>query len=478
MFFQRIKTPGIAHNAYVVGNGRTAAVIDPRRDVGEYLVVARANGLAIRYVVETHRQEDFVQGSAALREITGAEIVAGDHALFGHADRRLKEGETLDLEGLRLRALATPGHTPESTSYAAFVPDCPDRAWGVFTGDALFVGETGRTDLPDPLGDPQATEENAGLLYDSVRAKIFPLGDQVLLFPAHGAGSVCGRNIAARDDSTLGLEKSCNPVWCMSRAAFMAHKRAERIPRPPYFSLMERLNLDGGLRSDVSAERVRVLPAGEFAAASRQGMVIDTRLPEAFAGGHVPRAYSIWLAGLPVFGGWIADGSVPVLLVLDDTSRLETAVASLARIGIDRIEGVLAGGFSAWRDAGLPIVSAGTVDAADLARDLPRFRVLDVREAGEYEAGHIDGARNIYVGELEGRVAELAGFVRHDQPIAVVCSVGNRASLGVSILQRHGFGQVHNLLGGMTAWRAIGAAVHRSNEGEAEGGRRAAALAG
>lgn len=452
MFFQRIKTPGIAHNAYVVGNGGTAAVVDPRRDVAEYLAVARANDLAIRYVVETHRQEDFVLGSAALREATGAKIVAGDHALFGHADRRLKDGEALDLGGLVLRALATPGHTPESTSYAAFVPECPDRAWGVFTGDSLFVGETGRTDLPDP----QATAENAGLLYDSLRTKVFPLGDQALLFPAHGAGSVCGRNIAARDESMLGLEKCGNPAWRMSRPEFMAHKQAERIPRPPYFALMERLNLEGGSPVAASAERVRVLPPAEFASRSRHGLVIDTRPPEAFAGGHVPGSCSIWLAGLSVFAGWIANEATPLYLVLDDPARLETAVAALARIGIDRVEGMLAGGFAAWRDAGLPVATAGTLAPADLARDLARYRVLDVREPGEYDEGHIEGALNIYVGELERQVDELARRVSRDRPVAVVCSVGNRASLGVSILQRHGFALVHNLLGGMTAWRAAG----------------------
>ena len=457
MFFRRIKTPGIAHNAYMIGNGGTAAVIDPRRDVDEYLAIARANGLTIRYVVETHRQEDFVAGSAALRGIAGAAIIGGDHALFGHADRRLKEGEELDLSGLRLRALATPGHTPESTSWAVFVPGCPGGAWGVFTGDALFVGDTGRTDLPDP----RATAENAGLLYDSARAKIFPLGDQTLLFPAHGAGSACGRHIAPRDDSTLGLEKLVNPVWRMSRADFMAHKQAERIPRPPYFSLMERVNLDGGRPADLSADRVRVLQPEDFVAQSRHGLVIDTRPPEAFAGGHVPRAYSIWLAGLSSFAGWVADDAAPVYLILEDPAQLETAVAALARIGIDRVEGFLAGGFASWRDAGLPIVTTGTVDAVDLARDLPCYGVLDVREVGEYEEGHIEGAVNVYVGDLERCADELAHRLPRDRPVAVVCSVGHRASLGVSILQRLGYRRVHNLLGGMTAWGALEAGGHR-----------------
>lgn len=460
-FFKRIKTPGIAHNAYIIGQNGMAAVVDPRRDIGEYLEVARSHDLTLRYAIETHRQEDFVLGSAALREVTGAEIVSGDHDLFGQTNRMLKDKEELDLQGLRFRALATPGHTPESTSYAVFIPESLERAWGVFTGDALFIGETGRTDL----SDPHVTAENAGLLYDKIREKIFSLGDQTLLFPAHGSGSVCGGNIASRDESTLGLEKEYNPVWRMSRAEFVAHKRRERIPRPPYFSLMERMNLGGGPGNQVSARSVRVLQPKAFDTECRQGLVVDTRLPEAFAGGHIPRSYSIWMRGLPVFGGWVADDQNSLFLVLENASELETAVASLTRIGIDCIAGLLAGGFEAWRDAGLPIETSGTIPPAELARDLAGYRILDVREISEYEAGHIKGALSIYVGDLEERLDDFARHVGRDEPIVVTCSVGHRASLGVSILKRHGFERVYNLLGGMNAWSAIGCQTRHGTKG-------------
>lgn len=198
MFFKRIKTPGIAHAAYVIGNEGEAAVVDPRRDIDEYLAAARAEDLTIKYVIETHRQEDFVIGSAELARVTGAKIVNGRHELFGHGDIRLEDGEDFSFKGLRLRALHTPGHTPESMCYAVFIPDSPDRAWGIFSGDTLFIGEAGRTDLPDP----KKTGQNAGLLYDMIHEKLLPLGDQAMLFPAHGSGSVCGGNIAERDEST------------------------------------------------------------------------------------------------------------------------------------------------------------------------------------------------------------------------------------------------------------------------------------
>jgi hydroxyacylglutathione hydrolase len=231
MYFQRFKTPGLAHVAYLIGDHGEAAVIDPRRDVDEYVAAARAQKLTIKYVVETHRQEDFVMGAKALVEVVQAKVVSFDHALFGHSDIRLRDGEALAVGKLELRALHTPGHTPESTCYAVFIEDAPGRALGVFTGDTLFIGETGRTDLTDP----KKTGEHAGQLFDAIHAKLLPLGDQAILWPAHGSGSVCGGHIADRDESTLGLERTYNPVFTKSREQFIDAKIEERIPRPPYF---------------------------------------------------------------------------------------------------------------------------------------------------------------------------------------------------------------------------------------------------
>lgn len=232
MFFRRIKTQGLGHNAYLLGCGNGLAVlIDPRRDVDEYLELARANNLSITHCFETHRQEDFEFGSRYIAGLTGAKIVTGTHELFGASDIRLADGQELKIGTTCFVALATPGHTPESMSYAVYAEDSGDKCWAVFTGDALFVGDTGRTDL----SDPDKTADNAGILYDSIHRKLAPLGDQALVFPAHGSGSACGGNISERDGTTLGIERGTNPVFKKSRKEFVAQKANENLPRPPYF---------------------------------------------------------------------------------------------------------------------------------------------------------------------------------------------------------------------------------------------------
>lgn len=474
MFIQRIKTPGIAHVAYVLGSDGEAAVVDPRRDIDDYLRVARENDLSIAYVIETHRQEDFVMGSAELARVTGAKVVNGRHELFGRGDIRLKDGEEFALGKLCLRALHTPGHTPESMCYAVFLDEPRDRAWGVFTGDTLFVGETGRTDLPNP----ERTSENAGLLFDAVHEKLLPLGDQALLFPAHGSGSVCGGNIAERDDSTLGLERLYNGVFTLSRAEFVRRKVEERIPRPPYFDVMEKLNLRGGAPLAMAPKEAVLLQPKKFASKLAESSVFDLRSPEAFAAGHIPKSYSVWAAGLPVFGGWLADRSSAVLLVLSNMSELEPAVLALARVGIDNVVGVLAGGFDAWRDAGLPIERAGTVTPKTLERSLGKVRVIDVRDDTEFEVdGHIPGASHLYIGYVDEHLDAIAPRLNRSDRVVLACSVGHRASIATSILKRHGYEHVENLLGGMTAWQELALPLERGKENtvttlDVEGARR------
>ncbi|MDP2867564.1 rhodanese-like domain-containing protein [Methyloversatilis sp.] len=450
MFFQRLKTPGLGHNAYLLGCGDgLAVVIDPRRDVDDYLRLARENDLSIAYVLETHRQEDFEFGSRTLAQMTGARIVGGRHALFGETDVKLADEEELKVGTTRFIALATPGHTPESMSYAVYVKDGGDRCWGVFTGDALFVGDTGRTDLPDP----GRTADNAGILYDAIHRKIEPLGEHVLLFPAHGAGSACGGNISERDDSTLGIEKATNPVFLKSRHDFVAHKLAEKMARPPYFVHMEDVNRLPG-RPLKSPSTFRVLQPVEFQQRMHEGVVIDTRSPEAFSAAHIPGAYNIWLDGLPAFGGWVANENTRIFLVADGLEAMERAVMSLARIGIDSVEGVLAKGIEGWRDQGLPIESIATTSAAETAiwMQLGRVQVLDVRDEYEWNEKHIPGAMHRYVGHLESDLPLLP----RDSEIVVHCNVGHRSGVAASILKRNGFTRVHNMLGGLSAWEKLG----------------------
>jgi hydroxyacylglutathione hydrolase len=457
MFFQRLKTPGLGHNSYVLGCGKgLAVVIDPRRDVDEYLRIARENDLTIAYILETHRQEDFEFGSATLAAGTGAKIVSGCHELFGHTDIKLKDGETLEVGTTRMVVLETPGHTPESVSYAVYVEDAGDKCWGVFTGDALFVGDTGRTDLPDP----DKTGENAGILYDAVQAKIAPLGDQTLLYPAHGSGSACGGNISDRDDSTLGIERATNPVFTKSRSEFVDRKLAEKMARPPHFRHMEEVNLVSG-RSLPSA-KIRILQPREFQEQMKQGLVIDTRPPDAFAAAHIASSYNIWLEGVPAMGSWVAKEGTRIFLIVDSADDMETAVMSFARIGIDSMEGVLLGGVEAWREQGLPIETLATTNAQEVSGWMQqgRIHVLDVRDEYEWNEKHIPGAIHQFVGYLEENLPQLP----KDSEIAVHCSVGHRSGVAVSILRRHGFTRVHNMLGGLTAWEALGLPLEKPDQ--------------
>jgi hydroxyacylglutathione hydrolase len=450
MEFRRFETPGIAHYAYLIADAGEGAIVDPRRDVDEYLRTAQALGVRIRYVIETHRQEDFVMGSAHLAERTDALVVNGRHELFGHGDIRLADDEVLELGGLRIRALHTPGHTPESMCYAIFAPKHDRHAWGVLTGDTLFYGDTGRTDLVDP----DRTEHNASLLYDMVHEKLVPLGEGVLVWPAHGAGSVCGSGMAPRPASSLGAERHTNTVFAMTRDRFARRKTMERIPRPPYFTMMEQVNLRGGLPPTSRPEDVAMLSADEIAERARHALLVDTRSPEAFAGGHIQDALAIWMDGLPVFGGWVASHETPVLLVTERDTDAATAFLHLSRIGVDSVQGALAGGFESWRGSGRPITTAGVMIPMDLLARAHEMQVLDVREPAEFESGHIEGARHLYVGHLDARFTELD--LDRDLPVVVTCSIGNRAGLAVSSLQRHGFRDVRNLLGGMTSWKALG----------------------
>lgn len=441
------ETPGLAHYSYLLTDGGIGAVVDPRRDVEVYLCAARALRVRIDYVIETHRQEDFVMGAETLAERTGARIVTGQHEISRHGDVRLADGDELSIGGVTLRALHTPGHTPESMSYAVRSGAVPDGAvWGVFTGDTLMFGTTGRTDLTDPA----RTAEHAGLLYDSIHARLGPLPDGARVLPAHGPGSVCGSGIAALPSSTLGLERRYNQVFTLGLDEFVAAKGSEHIPRPPYFRHMEQVNLRGGLAP--VARQAPVISPAELAAREEGSMLIDTREPEAYASGHIPGAYSVWLDGLASFGGWIAGAETPVYLVLDRGEQIDQAIAHLSRIGIDQVRGVLRGGFGAWRSSGRPIERAGVILPGELATRLDELTVVDVREPDEYAAGHVPGSINLFVGELESRVAALGPERR--VPIAVTCSVGHRGGLGASILRRAGFSDVRNVLGGMAAWRA------------------------
>ena len=451
MIFERIKSAGTAHNSYLIGSGSDAAVIDPRRDCQIYIDSAQQKGLRIKQIFETHRNEDYVIGSIELANITGAEIYHGPGLNWKYGNT-LQDQQEFQIGKLRLKAIHTPGHTDESMSYTI-----ADLATGkttvmVFTGDALFVSDVGRTDLYGPEEAPRL----ASNLYDSIFKKLLPLGDGVILCPAHGAGSVCGLHIANRDESTIGIERIQNPVLQIKdKEEFRKHKVAEKPERPHYFRQMEKYNLEGPPLLGCLPLPAPLTPA-EFRREIEEGaVVVDTSEPAAFGGAHIMGVYSIWLEGLPVFGGWVLPYDKPILLVLEDQSHLERAVRYLIRAGYDQVIGYLRDGTEGWYNAGFPTENLPLLSVHQLRSMLDQsaeLLVLDTRGEDEWESGHIAGSLHIYVGYLEQRLAE----VPKDRPVAVICNVGHRAGLGASILLRAGYTKVYNVLGSVKAWVAAG----------------------
>jgi len=451
MIFERIKSEGIAHNSYLIGSGSDAAVIDPRRDCQIYIDLAQQHGLKIKYIFETHRNEDYVIGSVELNNFTGAEIYHGPGLNWKYGNI-LGNGQEFQIGNLRLTAIHTPGHTDESMSYTVADLSSGEATVMVFTGDALFVDDVGRTDLYGPEETPRL----ASNLYDSICNKLLPLGDGVILCPGHGAGSVCGLNIGGRDESTLGIERVQNPVLQIkNKDDFIKYKVAEQPERPYYFRQMEKYNLEGAPLLGCMPLPTPLTPTEFLREMEKGAIVVDTSEPAAFGGAHIKGSYSIWLEGLPLFAGWVLSYDKPILLVLEDQSHMERAVRYLIRAGYDWIDGFLKGGTEGWYNAGFPTESLPLLSVHQLKDKIDRgeeLLVLDTRGQDEWDSGHIKGALHIYVGHLEQRLAE----VPRDKSVAVICNVGHRAGLGASILLRAGYKEVYNVLGSVKAWVAAG----------------------
>lgn len=454
MYIEKVKSDGLAHLSYLVGADGEAAVIDPRRDCEIYIEMARARGCCITHVFETHRNEDLVSGAPILAQLTGASVYHGPNAAgaVSYAET-VREDQVFELGSLRLKVRETPGHTDDSLSLAIFDTDFGDEAVGVFTGDALFVGDVGRTDFY-----PDRAEEVAGLLFDSLR-KITALGDQAIIYPAHGAGSVCGDNMAEREFSTIGYERLTNPMLQIEdRDAFIAKKLAEHHDQPPYFRLIEELNLKGG----APAARIMTPPAlvaDDFARHSREATPVDVRGVTAFLGAHFPDSLAIPSDMVPAFAGWLLDPEEEIVLVADGPEQAETAARHLARIGYDRVTGYLAAAMTGWASGARPFGSVPVVDVDEVARRVDErpngWTLLDVRDDGEVASGVVDGSEHVYVGKLADHLDELAP----GRGYTVMCESGARATIAASILLRAGFEQVDVFLGSMGAWREAGHAT-------------------
>lgn len=454
MFVETIKTPGLAHLSYVIGAGGRAAVIDPRRDCEVYVERATAQGCRITHILETHRNEDIVSGAPLLAAQTGAEVFHGpDPAGAVAYARTLSEGESFLLDTLLIKVLETPGHTDDSLSFAIYDTAFGNDAVAVFTGDALFVGDVGRTDFY-----PDRAAEVAGLLYDSL-GKILALGDQAILYPAHGAGSVCGNNMADREFSTLGYERRHNPMLQIGdRDAFIAKKLAEHHYQPPYFRLMGRLNSEGAAapRHPLSP---RPLDVGEVERLAREAVLVDVRGTAAYLGAHPPRSLDLPEDMVSTFAGWLLEPGQPLVLIAKDAAQATTVARHLARIGYDRVVGYLDATMPGWAALGGRLASVPAVGLGEVAQrvdERPRgWTLLDVRGADEVAQGVIEGAETIYVGELPQYLDRLDRG-RH---YTTMCASGARAAIAASVLRRHGFYSVDVFLGSMGAWQRAGGRV-------------------
>lgn len=458
MFFYQRFVPGLAIYSYLVGDEKTkeCAVIDPTRDVEEFVRVARAEGLVIRHILETHVHADFLSGAAELKQRTQALVHAsgmgGPEWTPPYADKVVRDGDEIVMGTLRLRALHTPGHTPEHLTWALFDHSrSKDTPWLLFTGDFLFVGDVGR---PDLLGE-EARRELAHQLHGSLFQKLPPLADFTEIFPAHGAGSLCGKALGSRGSSTLGFERRFNAALQPRAEEEWAQQLLQGMPlAPPYFRRMKKMNAAGVPLLGLELPGRRRFSAREVHdRVCERCLIVDVRSKEAFAAGHIPNAINIPQGpNLPTWAGWVLPYDRPILLVLDDPADLSAVVTHLIRVGLDDVQGFLEGGIDAWETAGYSLSTLSTFSVHELDRRLKErqpLTVLDVRTEKEWEGGHIEGALHIHGGQLQERFAE----VPRDRPVAVMCGSGYRASIAASFLQREGYQQVANVLGGMSAWK-------------------------
>ena len=448
MIYERLKSEIVSHLSYFIGSGNSAFVVDPTRDIQQYLALADKHGVNIKYIFETHRNEDYVIGSIELAEKTGAKIYHGSWPKFKYGNV-VDEGKEFRVGSLKVTVLATPGHTPGCRSYVVTDLETGNEPVLVCTGDTLFIGDTGRTDF----GGPGEREKWSTWLYESIHEKLLPLGDHVLLCPAHGSGSVCGAKIANREDSTLGAERLMNPQLRMSREEFIRYKTEEHHSYAPYFKKMEEYNLEGapeyGLGPNVNA-----LSAAEFEKHIAEGaVVVDTRPPPSFASGYIKGSYNVSMSRLGM-SGWVLPYDKPVLLILGNLSELNETVTGLGRMGYDDIAGYLKPSIVSWYLTARPVDRLGMMTTSELKAkmDSGNWTVLDVRSIEEYESGHIKDSINIYVGTLPQHLDRIP----RGKPIAVICKSGTRSGFGCSILKRHGVEDVYNIMGGMTSWGNAG----------------------
>jgi hydroxyacylglutathione hydrolase len=448
MFIKQLYTGCLSEAAYYIDNEGQAAIIDPLRDIDAYLTLAKERKAEIKYIFETHFHADFVSGHLDLAKATGAPIIFGPNTETNFSIHKAKDGEVFQLGDCTIEVLHTPGHTIESSCY--LVRTASGDPYALFTGDTLFVGDVGR---PDLSSGNLTREELAGMLFDSLRSKIVPLPDHVIIYPAHGPGSSCGKNLGPNTHSTLKEEKESNYALKAESKEDFVRVVTDGLDVPPsYFSINARINKEGYDSLDEVLEGGLTpldLTAFKKWITEEDAILLDTRASDVFVAGFIPGAVSIGLDGrFAEWAGSLLPFNKPIVLVTKPGEEKDSVVR-LARVGFDKVKGFLDGGFAAWMDAGEPIDMIIDVEADELAMDIPfdeNLLVLDVRRETEFADGHIRDAVNLPLQELvdPGSMAILEE--RHN--LYVHCGGGYRSVIAASMLKRQGFHNLRNVTGG------------------------------
>ena len=455
MKIEQIYTGCLAQGAYYIESNGEAAIIDPLREVQSYIDRAFNDGATITYIFETHFHADFVSGHVTLAEKTGAPIVYGPNANPTFKAHIATDGEVFKIGNITLTVLHTPGHTMESTCYLLKDENGKDHA--LFSGDTLFLGDVGRPDLAQKAAD-MTQEDLAGILFDSLRTKIMPLADDVIVYPAHGAGSACGKNLSKETIGSIGEQKTTNYALRadMTKEEFIKEVTDGLLPPPAYFPMNVRLNKEGYENVENIIADAQALDANAFevAAQETEALILDVRHQDDFSNGHIPGSIFIGIDGqfAPWVGALILDYKQPILLVTPEGRENET-ITRLARVGYDQTLGYLQGGFEAWKNAGKEYDTLNAVTAAQLETLLPEgIQVFDVRKPGEYAAEHIENVPSTPLDFINEHWAE---FPKHDS-FYIHCAGGYRSVIAASILKARGYHNVIDIKGGFAAVRQTG----------------------
>jgi len=458
MKIEQIYTGCLAQGAYYIQSENEVAIIDPLREVNPYIEKAKANGAQIKFVFETHFHADFVSGHLDLSKASGAPIIYGPTAQPGFDAYIAKDGEVFTLGKVKIKVLHTPGHTMESTCYLLIDENGKETA--LFSGDTLFIGDVGRPDLAQKAAH-LTQEELAGTLFDSLRSKVMTLPDEVIVYPAHGAGSACGKNMSKETSDTLGNQKKFNYALRanMTREEFIKEVTDGLMPPPAYFPENVRMNKMGYESIDqVLAKGTRALSPAEFEAAANEtgAILLDTRDAQTFAKGFIPNSINIGLNGsfAPWVGALIPDIKQEILII-DEEGREQEVVTRLARVGYDHAIGFLKGGVEAWKKAGYELDSIESIDADELARRQeadPSIHILDVRKHSEHYSEHIIGAENVPLDFINDNMSAID----KDKTYHVHCAGGYRSMVFISILKARGFDKLIDVKGGFKSIKDSG----------------------